>query len=235
MGQNYGPVIIKSNLVLNMDAADINSYPGSGTTWYDVSGNGYTATGGNFQVSAAGGPGYALYSGTAATIASSAILNNDYHSVFMIIRFKEVGGNSGVNGSWSKFFTYAPAGTDRSPGVWRYPSNRIIHWRYDPGNSGCDFLDYYGTGGDFALNRDYFVGVTKVGSTGTPYVNGVQVPIYSGGAVSNPKTSGNASVIFFEGYQAGMMEIKNCLIYDRALSSAEVSILYNQYKTRLII
>jgi hypothetical protein len=25
------------------------------------------------------------------------------------------------------------------------------------------------------------------------------------------------------------------LIYDRALSSAEVSILYNQYKTRLII
>ena len=83
------------------------------------------------------------------------------------------------------------------------------------------------------MNRDYFVGVTKVGSTGTPYVNGVQVPIYSGGAVSNPKTSGNASVIFFEGYQAGMMEIKNCLIYNRAISGAEVSILYNQYKTRL--
>lgn len=36
---NYGPNIIKNNLLLCLDAADRNSYPGSGNTWYDLSGN----------------------------------------------------------------------------------------------------------------------------------------------------------------------------------------------------
>jgi hypothetical protein len=35
-----GPNIVKSNLVLCLDAASSRSYPGSGTTWFDVSGNG---------------------------------------------------------------------------------------------------------------------------------------------------------------------------------------------------
>jgi hypothetical protein len=36
--------IINSGLVLALDAADRNSYPGSGTTWNDMSGNGYTGS-----------------------------------------------------------------------------------------------------------------------------------------------------------------------------------------------
>jgi len=35
----YGPSIITDNLVLHLDAADLNSYSGSGTTWADLSGN----------------------------------------------------------------------------------------------------------------------------------------------------------------------------------------------------
>jgi len=38
MAQNYGPRIVQNGLVLNLDAGDVNSYPGSGTTWYDTSG-----------------------------------------------------------------------------------------------------------------------------------------------------------------------------------------------------
>lgn len=207
--------------------------PGGLSTWYDTSGNGYTATGGNFQPSAGGGPGYALFSGTTCTIANSNILNTDYHSIFMTIRFKQVGGNNGVTGNWEQFFSFPSGGSDRSPGVWRYPSNKIIHWRYDPSNSGCDFLDYYGTGGDFALDKDYFVGVTKNGSTAIPYVNGVQVPIYSGGSVSSPKAAGSAPVYFFNYYTSGMMEIKDCLIYNRPITSNEVLQNYNALKTRL--
>jgi hypothetical protein len=44
MATNYGPRVITDGLVLALDAADPNSYPGSGTTWTDLSGNGYTAT-----------------------------------------------------------------------------------------------------------------------------------------------------------------------------------------------
>jgi len=44
MSNNYGPRIVTDGLVLCLDAADQNSYSGSGNTWTDLSGNGYTAT-----------------------------------------------------------------------------------------------------------------------------------------------------------------------------------------------
>lgn len=44
MGLIYSPQVTRQGLVINLDAADINSYPGSGTTWYDLSGNGNNAS-----------------------------------------------------------------------------------------------------------------------------------------------------------------------------------------------
>ena len=40
----YSPKIVTNGLVLALDAADKNSYPGSGTSMYDLSGNNYTFT-----------------------------------------------------------------------------------------------------------------------------------------------------------------------------------------------
>jgi hypothetical protein len=39
-----GPDIVTDGLVLHLDAANRKSYPGSGTSWYDLSGNGNTGT-----------------------------------------------------------------------------------------------------------------------------------------------------------------------------------------------
>jgi hypothetical protein len=39
MGVAGGPDMIERGLVLSLDASDRNSYPGSGTTWFDLSGN----------------------------------------------------------------------------------------------------------------------------------------------------------------------------------------------------
>jgi hypothetical protein len=41
---SYGPSIVTSGLVLALDAADRNSYPGSGTTWTDLTGRGNNGT-----------------------------------------------------------------------------------------------------------------------------------------------------------------------------------------------
>ena len=44
MANNYGPRIVTDGLVLALDAADRNSYPGSGITWTDLSGLGNNGT-----------------------------------------------------------------------------------------------------------------------------------------------------------------------------------------------
>lgn len=44
MAFGNGPSIVTNSLVLSLDAADRNSYPGSGTTWFDLSGNGNNFT-----------------------------------------------------------------------------------------------------------------------------------------------------------------------------------------------
>ena len=44
MALHHSPRIVTSGLVLALDAADRNSYPGSGTTWTDLSGNANNGT-----------------------------------------------------------------------------------------------------------------------------------------------------------------------------------------------
>ena len=41
---NYTGGIVTRDLILHLDAAKYTSYPDSGTTWYDISGNGFYAT-----------------------------------------------------------------------------------------------------------------------------------------------------------------------------------------------
>lgn len=44
MGIAYNTSIVKTGLVLHLDAANVKSYPGSGTAWNDLSGNGNNGT-----------------------------------------------------------------------------------------------------------------------------------------------------------------------------------------------
>ena len=44
MGVKYNPGIVTSGLSLYLDAGNSKSYPGSGTTWYDLTNNGYNGT-----------------------------------------------------------------------------------------------------------------------------------------------------------------------------------------------
>lgn len=44
MAFHYNTTIVRDGLVLLLDAANPKSYPGSGTTWYDLSGNGLDMT-----------------------------------------------------------------------------------------------------------------------------------------------------------------------------------------------
>ena len=44
MSFHCGPKIVTDGLAFSVDAGDATSYPGSGTTWYDLSKTGYDGT-----------------------------------------------------------------------------------------------------------------------------------------------------------------------------------------------
>ena len=81
----YGPQIVTEGLVCHLDANNAKSYPGAGTTWYDLSGHGSNGT--NTGVTFGNGDAitatdsiasYFIYDGT-----SDYTIINDDHAEFM--------------------------------------------------------------------------------------------------------------------------------------------------------
>ena len=64
MAFGNGPRVVTDGLVLSLDAADKNSYPGSGTTWRDMSGNNNTGTLTNGPTFNSGNGGAIVFDGT---------------------------------------------------------------------------------------------------------------------------------------------------------------------------
>ena len=64
MGSAAGPNLVTDNLILYLDAANTNSYSNSGTTWNDLSGNGYDATLTNGPTYNSDNGGYFIFDGT---------------------------------------------------------------------------------------------------------------------------------------------------------------------------
>lgn len=229
MATYYSPKIVTSGLVTYLDANNTKCYPRTGATVADL-----TGTVGNFS----GNASYinqdtGFVSGASWSSGTTSVLNTDTHSIFFKIKFNSnVTYPSGTTGNWEKIFGYAPAGTDRSPGIWRWPSNRWIHWRYDTGNSGTDFGKASATldvSNEFDLNTWYYVGVSKNGANTVMYVNGKRVGT---GSVTNPKVSGTAAIVLFESYTNPLCNIDQLKIYNRVITDDEVLQNYNALKTR---
>lgn len=94
MGFYRGPNIVRNGLVLCLDAASRRSYPGSGTTWTDLSGlnNNGTLTNGPTFNSANGGS--IVFDGTNDYVTFSTITSTIYTIDFWYI----MGGNDGTYG-----------------------------------------------------------------------------------------------------------------------------------------
>jgi len=64
MALYHSPNLVTDGLVLCLDAANVRSYPGSGTSWYDLSGNGYTFTINSSAYSTSGGIAHMNFEGS---------------------------------------------------------------------------------------------------------------------------------------------------------------------------
>ena len=89
MAFNYSPKIVTDGLVFAVDAANKKSYPGSGTTWSDLSGNGNNGTLTNGPTFDSGNGGNIVFDGSDDIVQGTGISN---------------GGGSGTSQSYNIWF-----------------------------------------------------------------------------------------------------------------------------------
>jgi len=222
MGISRGPKIVSSGLVLCLDAANKLSYPGTGTTWTDLSGNGNNGTLTNGPTFSAGNMGSILFDGVDDCVKSFPTQI------------------SGVGSKTICAFIY-PTTTSRAGicGV----RNINDGWVFTINKNASGNLTYFHTTGTecqvaagITTNTWSYVCATYSTSTATIilYRNGVQVgsPTTVVSSIVSSAFNGvigdeNSTVIWpFKGNMSSVQ------IYNRALTASEVLQNYNATKSR---
>lgn len=216
MSVSNGPGIITNGLVLNLNAADTLSYPGSGTTWTDISGNGWNGTLTNGPTFNSGNGGSISFDGTDDKVSTS-FKPSGYRSYFIWVKYNIITGLP--NG-------YSLTGT-QEPNAYNYIGI----------SNGGYFYYYFGTNGEqinsstLSANIWYYQGLT-LSSDGyaRAYLNGSLVSTISSGVGTTATNEFSVGCInnnyFVNGYIASVTQ------YNRSLSSTEILQNYNATKSR---
>ena len=219
----FASYIVTNGLALNLDAGNSFSYAGSGTTWYDVSGNNYSGSLINGPTYTSDNSGAIIFDGT-----------NDYASISSNSNFNN--GNNITVEAWvlcTNWSTYThPMIVAKGINV------EWILWKSnDVGYVGK--LGWRGGGTAFTTtslpNNTWVQCVGSVGSAGQKvYLNGILES-----TVGNTTfTSGNVNVTIAAGLVTGSpsnllgANVAITRIYNRQLTDAEVLQNYNATKGR---
>ncbi len=138
LGSYAGPEIVDSGLVLHLDAGNVNSYPGSGTTWTDLVNRSRTGTLTNGPTYSNSGGGVVVFDGS-----------NDYVTIPNSSDFNFGSGDFTVE-SWIKLTSSANS----------YPQIGGTH-QGGSGNSGW----YYYAATSYASNKQTFGCQTEIQNT----------------------------------------------------------------------
>ena len=209
--------MIQDGLVLALDAADRNSYSGSGTTWFDVSLN-------NNSGSLTNGPTFSSING--GNIVLDGIDDYILHSTPTLTTF-------------TIDITYSPLTFDTNPVAVRYnyilgSFDQNMFCRYNNTNSGNNILLGNHNGTDIVLsnlghtiNNTYNIVITFDNSTKNTIV------YINSSLISN--TTYGATLKYQGNRQLGATfncRIYSYKVYNRVLSSSEILQNYNSQKSR---
>lgn len=218
MSVRYNPRTITDGLVLALDAGNVKSYPGSGTTWTDLSGrrNNGTLTNGPTYSSANGGS--IVFDGTNDFVDCGNSSNLQITVGTITAWFNANNGNSGYNGIVAKQLAWGLFVKD----------NVLI--AYDWGN-GVD----RSTGITVGNGTWNFVTMSFTETVGTPsnnaiiYLNGNAVLTttvrHSNNTVSLQIADANAN----QNFGGNIAQVS---VYNRALTAAEVQQNFNALRGR---
>jgi hypothetical protein len=203
--------IVASGLRLNIDAGQLRSYGGSGTTWTDLSGNGFNATLNNGPVFNSSLGGYFAFDGVDDTAGTS--LTNTPNNSTMILWFRWDGVNrTGV-------LSYL--GAAGSNGMGLYQNNNTINVLY-----GGITTTAVSTSITLTANVFMQLAITRTATTTTLYKNGVAIA----STTSAPNSSTTA--LGFLVMAATKADVAISRFYNRALSTAELLNNFNDTKPR---
>jgi hypothetical protein len=227
VGVFAGPDVSESGLVLSLDAGNLKSYPGSGTTWTDLSG--ITSSGElvNSPVYNSSNLGFFQFvTDDFARIANNTALDTQTPTVEVWVKTNA----TNQNGFW---FEKGTVNTQYS----LFQEGTTIRWRMFIGGAITQLSTTTATYMD--TSNWYQVVGTYTSGTRRLYINGVQVnsDTQSGTIATN---SGGMSIGVYGGFSGGRGYYYNgnlaaCRIYNRALTAAEVSQNFNALRGRFSI
>ena len=223
MGFSDGPIIVTNGLVLSLDAADKNSYPGSGTAWNDLSGNtnsGSLTNGPTF--SNANGGNFGFVTEDFVIMAENSSLNTQTPSVEVWIKTN----NTNQNGFW---FEKGQVNTQYS----LFQEGATIVWRQNLATLSSQTIttaNYISTSNWAQIVGTFTSGNRKI------YVNGALATSDTQTGTIATNTNGMSIGVYggFNGargyYYNGSIAIVK--VYNRALSADEITQNYNAQKSR---
>ena len=220
MALSHSPSIPTNNLVLHLDAANRRSYPGTGNTWYDLSGFGNTC----FLTN---GP---ILAGSGGTLAISFDGSNDYGLVY---------NSSSINFfgftliAWIKFPSIPFSGI----AINKESCYRLYVGESNTTNITARISQSWGalTGpGSTTLqaNKWYQSVVTADGVNQKLYLNGQQ----DFSSISNSVSTANSSNLHIATFQGGSYfmncQMSQIQIYSQALTASQIKQNFNATRDR---
>ena len=215
---NYFGGIVTQGLVLDLDAAKLASYPGSGTTWYDISGN-------NLSGSLINGPTFSGIGKQASIVFDDS---DDYYSIANNPSLDCANGVSVF--MWIK----SPSSYRNKQILMKYPSINIgipygFQWWSDQNiyfqvTTSTGWKEIQGST-TYSLNTWYNIGLTYDQTTLKSYIN----TSVSSSAHTGTINTNSYPIINSTGMGGA---VANIAIYNRALSAAEVSQNFNALRGR---
>ena len=234
MGIARGPKIVTSGLLLALDAADKNSYAGSGTAWRDLSGNSNNGTLTNGPTFSAGNQGSIVFDGTndyVDTVNTGTTFQFANVTFTVSLWIKTTSSTGGV--IISKGATASTAGW-----LFQFDSSGTVSGT----TKGSDGTNTYNRTSTATVNNNIWRNIVSVYTTNTTTLGSNTTSIYIDGVLSNGTGTlgGAVYATTTDTIQIGRRptgaywsgSVSNIQIYNRALSATEVLQNYNATKSR---
>ena len=232
MATEYNPKIITDNLIFCADAANTKSYPGSGTTWTDISGKSFSGALTNMTDSnhTSGASGYFTFDGSNESVfftgGASISVPPITISAWMKRNGTQAGWASPISGrdaSAPVAFCFSVYSGDELRYTWE---NQSTSWNYDPSitipNNEWVMCAVSVTSSAATLYMFELDGTISKGTNTTTHNSGTYPPADL--TIGEDPVTNNTR--FFKG------DISTCLVYSKALSQTELQQNFDTHKVR---